>query len=53
MNLSKSVGTYVDDHNYVIFENTLTLWKSATRTMHGVNVFKEGAMFYSSSISDR
>lgn len=53
LNLQESVGSYAEDHYYAIRGRQLTLWKSATRTKHGVNVFKEGSMIVDASASER
>ena len=53
LNLRECVGSYAEDHHYIALGRTLTLWKSATRTQHGVNVFKEGAAIPAASASER
>lgn len=53
LNLREGIGSYGEDHHFVAFGNTLTLWKSATKTHHGVNIFTEGAAIPASSVSEK
>lgn len=52
-NMRESVGSFAHDHYYAFLGKQLNLWKSATKTKHGVNVFKEGNMIVSSAPSER
>lgn len=53
LNLKECVGSYVEDHHYIVLGRTLTLWKSATTTEHGVNVFGAGARLADASVRER